>query len=196
SRCRSCSSRRGPCAVSPCRGGFAVCIRPRMRTLLALPLLLVTSAHAITQADVDRAAAHAHNGLRSVIMKLASPTFGGRDNATPQSLLAQTYLIRKLRRLGVGLNGLGTYDAAYKQPFTYLGQTGTNLLAVMPGTDLAGEYVMIGAHYDHLDTRSDGTGHCFANGEAGHAVCNGAADNASGVAATLAIAQAIKKLGK
>jgi hypothetical protein len=166
-----------------------------MRTILALALLLATSAHAITQADIDRAAEHANNGLRSVIMKLASRTLAGRDNATPESLLAQTYLIRKLRRLGVGLNGGGTDDAAYKQPFTYFGQTGTNLVAVMPGTDLAGEYVMIGAHYDHLDTRSDGTGHCFANGAPGGDICNGAADNAAGVAATLAIARAIKRIG-
>ncbi len=53
---------------------------------------------------------------------------------------------------------------------------------------------MIGAHYDHLDSRSIGTGECSANGAVGGAICNGAADNASGVAATLAIAKAIKKL--
>jgi hypothetical protein len=54
---------------------------------------------------------------------------------------------------------------------------------------------MIGAHYDHLDSRSTGAGECFAGGEPGGAICNGAADNASGVAATLAIAKAIKKAG-
>jgi Zn-dependent M28 family amino/carboxypeptidase len=54
---------------------------------------------------------------------------------------------------------------------------------------------MIGAHYDHLDSRSDGAGACFANGAVGAEICNGAADNASGVAATFAIAKAIKKIG-
>jgi ATP-dependent Lon protease len=53
----------------------------------------------------------------------------------------------------------------------------------MPGGDLADEYVMVGAHYDHLGSRSNGAGHCFSDGAPGGEVCNGAADNASGVAA-------------
>ena len=165
-----------------------------MRVVFAV-ILLASVAHAITQADIDRAAPRAHNGLRGVVKKLASKGIAGRDNTTAGSLLAQTYLIRKLRRVANGLNGGGTDDAAYQQPFTHLGQSGTNLLGVIPGSDLANEYVMIGAHYDHLDSRSDGTGHCFANGAVGSEICNGAADNASGVAATLAIAKAIRKLG-
>ena len=166
-----------------------------MPVVLAILLLVSSVAHAITQAQIDAAAPHAQNGLGSVIKKLASKKLAGRDNATPESLLAQTYLIRKLRRLGPGLNGGGTDDAAYKQAFNFNGQSGTNLLGVIPGTDLAAEYVMIGAHYDHLDTRSDGSGNCFANGAPGGEICNGAADNASGVGATLAIGKAIKKLG-
>ena len=167
-----------------------------MRTaVLALTILLAAPVLAITPGEIDRAAGKAHNGLRSVVKKLAGKKIAGRDNGTPGSLAAQTYLVRKLRRLGRGLAGGGTDDAAFKQPFTYLGQSGTNLLAVMRGGDLADEYVMIGAHYDHLDSRSDGTGRCFANGTPGDEICNGAADNASGVAATLAIAKALKKAG-
>src|SRR5262245_53575146 len=166
-----------------------------MRCVLVLALLVGSVAHALTPKEIDDAAAKAHNGLRTVVGKLAGKKFQGRDNATPGSLAAQTYLIRKLRRLGVGLNGGGTDDAAYQQPFTHGGQTGTNLLAVMPGKDLADEYVMIGAHYDHLDSRSNAAGGCAAGAAPGGEICNGAADNASGVAATLAIAKAIKKLG-
>lgn len=163
--------------------------------VVAFAVLLASVAHAITPAEIDKAALRAHNGLRSVVRKLTGEKLAGRDNTTQGSLHAQTYLVRKLRRLGAGLNGSGIDDAAYKQAFTHLGQSGTNLLAVIPGTDLANEYVMIGAHYDHLDSRSNGTGQCFANGAVGSEICNGAADNASGVAATLAIAKAIKKLG-
>jgi hypothetical protein len=168
-----------------------------MRTrLLLLAVLVAAPAHAITPGEIDRAAAGAHNGLRTVIKKLAGKKLAGRDNATPGSLAAQTYLIRKLRRLGRGLAGGGSDDASFKQPFTHLGQSGTNLLAVMRGADLANEYVMIGAHYDHLDSRSDSTGGCLADGTPGGAeICNGAADNASGVAATLAIAKVLKKIG-
>jgi Peptidase family M28 len=168
-----------------------------MPRVLALTLLVVSAslAGAITPTEIDKAAAHAHNGLRSVVGKLAAKRLAGRDNATPGSLAARTYLIRRLRRLGTGLNAGGKTDAAYQQPFTYLGQTGTNILAVMPGSDLASEYVMIGAHYDHLDSRSNDAGRCSAGAAVGGEVCNGAADNASGVAATLAIAKAIKKVG-
>ena len=59
-----------------------------------------------------------------MVRKLASKGLAGRDNDTPGSLGAQTYLIRKLRRLGVGLNGGGTDDAAYKQALRNAGQTG------------------------------------------------------------------------
>jgi hypothetical protein len=165
-----------------------------MRFVLILLLATSSVARAITPAEIDAAAATAHNGLRTVVKKLSGKKFAGRDNTTPGSLAAQTYLIRKLRRLGTGLGG-GTDDAAYKQAFTYDGQTGTNILGVIPGSDLADEYVMIGAHYDHLDSRSNGAGECFADGATGSEVCNGAADNASGVAATLAIAKVIKKIG-
>lgn len=160
-----------------------------------LAVLLAVPAFALTPAEIDAAAATAHNGLRTVVKKLAGKKLAGRDNETQGSLDAQTYLIRKLRRLGVGLADDGTDDASYKQPFTHLGQSGTNLLAVMPGSDLPDEYVMIGAHYDHLDSRSDAAGGCLAEGVPGGEICNGAADNASGVAATLAIAKVIKKIG-
>jgi hypothetical protein len=165
------------------------------RTITLAVLLVGSAAHAISPAEIDQAAQRAHNGLRTVVRRLVSPRLAGRDNTTPGSTAAQTYLIRRLRRLGAGLNGGGFDDAAYQQPFTHLGQTGTNILGVIPGSDLANEYVMIGAHYDHLDSRSDASGNCFANGAVGAEICNGAADNASGVAATFAIAKALKKLG-
>src|SRR5262245_27416774 len=166
-----------------------------MRILLGLVLFLASAAHAITPAQIRKTAPHAHNGLRTVVETLAGKRFAGRDNTTPGSILSQTYRIRRLRRLGVGLNGGGSTDAAYKQTFTFRGQSGTNLLSVIRGSDLADEYVMIGAHYDHLDSRSNAAGLCAASAPVGAEICNGAADNASGVAATLAIAKAIKKIG-
>src|SRR5262245_28213916 len=101
----------------PPRGRYAIA----MRIILLLPLLLALPAHAITPSAIAKAAVHAHNGLRTVVSKLASKKVAGRDNGTPGSLIAQTYLIRQLRRLGRGLNGGGRADAAYKQAFTHLG---------------------------------------------------------------------------
>src|SRR5262245_8563570 len=169
-----------------------------MRTrasLVALTALLVAveTAQALTQAEIDKGARRAQAGLGGVTHRLASNQFQGRDNNTPASLDAQAYLIGRLRRLGAGL-GPGSGDDAYRQPFVQSGQTGTNLLAVIPGRDLPNEYVFVGAHYDHLDTRSDVNGACSANGTPGGGICHGATDNAAGVAAVLAIGRAIRNL--
>lgn len=58
-----------------------------------------------------------------------------------------------------------------------------NVIAVLPGVDasIAHEYVAVGAHYDHVGVRNDGTG--------GDVIFNGADDNASGSAALLALAE-------
>jgi hypothetical protein len=160
---------------------------------LAILCLAGTSALALTQSEINRGSRRAGGGLKGVTRTLAGDKLAGRDNNTPASLDTQAYLIKKLRRLGPGLMP-GAGDDAYKQPFTLSGQTGTNLLAVIPGRDLPNEYVVVGAHYDHLDTRSNANGNCSANGTPGGEVCHGATDNAAGVAAVLAIGRAIKKL--
>jgi hypothetical protein len=118
----------------------------------------------------------------------------GRDNNTPASDAAQHYLIRRLKSRGEPLNTAASGEEAFKQHFVFAGQTGTNLLAVIPGSELPNEYVIVGAHYDHLDTRSNASGDCSTGTMPGGAVCNGATDNATGVAAVLAIGKAIKRL--
>ena len=60
-----------------------------------------------------------------------------------------------------------------------------NILAVLPGTSHAGEWVMYTAHWDHL-----GKGQPDADGDA---IFNGAVDNAAGVAQLLEIARAFQK---
>ncbi|MGD9637394.1 MAG: M20/M25/M40 family metallo-hydrolase, partial [Pirellulales bacterium] len=65
---------------------------------------------------------------------------------------------------------------------------GRNILALLPGSDpqLKGEYVVVGAHYDHV---ADGRmGH--ANGPIGF-IHNGADDNASGCSALLETIEAL-----
>lgn len=61
----------------------------------------------------------------------------------------------------------------------------TNVLAVLPGSDpeLSKEYVLIGGHYDHIGKDED-------TGE----VHPGADDNASGIATTIAVAEAFAAL--
>jgi len=167
-----------------------------MRRRPALALVLIAAAvpaTALTPADIETGAARATANLRTVTRRLASDNLAGRDNATPESARAQAMLIRRMRRFGAGIGGSGKGDDAYRQPFVQ-GQTGTNLLALIAGRDLPDEYVVVGAHYDHLDTRSNADGACAATRAPGGAVCNGATDNATGVAAVLAIGRALRPL--
>jgi hypothetical protein len=163
-----------------------------MRSLAAvLALVLVPAAWAAPCADCpprlsDRL-------LRSVVQAIASDRLLGRDNATPASERAQEMLIRRLRRAGKGLNAAGFRSEAYRQRFTISGQTGANVLAVVRGSELPDEYVVIGAHYDGLGSRSDASGNCRSAGTPGGAVCNGATDNATGTAVVVAIGRALKK---
>jgi len=119
-------------------------------------------------------------GLQRDLHAIAGDATQGRDNDTPGSTLTQQYLIGQLKRFAVGLDGSKTGDDAFKQPIPL----GTNILALIPGTDLADQFVVVGAHYDHL-----GSG-CRSSDPNDH-ICNGATDNAAGVANALAIGRAL-----
>ena len=62
-----------------------------------------------------------------------------------------------------------------------------NVVGILPGTTAPGEYVLYSAHWDHL-------GRCTPD-KTGDDICNGAVDNATGVAALAALAKANVKAG-
>jgi peptidase M28-like protein len=156
----------------------------------ALVLLLASAPAAAPTADeIEAGARRAGKSLKATLKKLASNRLAGRDNGSEGSLLAQQLLVKKLSKIGSGL-APGAGAAAYLQPFTRGNETGTNVLAVIPGRELPEEYVMIGAHYDHL-----APGDCPPTpGDPGDVICNGATDNASGTAVVLAVGKALSKL--
>jgi len=65
-------------------------------------------------------------------------------------------------------------------------QASKNVIGVLPGTTAPGDYVLYSAHWDHL-------GRCDAVD--GDDICNGALDNATGVAGLVALAEAQAKAG-
>ncbi len=145
--------------------------------ILSVSLSVPGSARAFSQAEIDAAAIVARQ--IEIVSVIADDIYLGRDNNTAESAAIQAVLIDALSQLADGLNSAETGDDAYRQPFT-TGAVGTNLLAVIPGTD-PNEYVMLGAHYDHL-------------GFSGSDIFNGATDDASGTAMVLAIGAAINAL--
>ncbi|QXC62415.1 M28 family peptidase [Aquihabitans sp. G128] len=116
--------------------------------------------------------------LPADVNRLSSDQVRGRDNLSPGSLVTARFLLDSLEPIATGIRPGASGDAAYTQKYP----GGANVLAVIPGTDKAGEYVMVGAHYDHLGTD------CRTSDPKDH-ICNGATDNAGGVAVALDIAR-------
>lgn len=120
---------------------------------------------------------------------LASPNLAGRLIGTRGNDSAAAYIARRYQALG-----LQALAAGYKQPFVAHPPVREgprpaiptqNVFALIPGSDpvLRGEYVVLGAHFDHLGSSTDGALDPEARG-----VRRGADDNASGTAAVMALA--------
>jgi len=118
-----------------------------------------------------------------VVARLASDRLEGRNNGTPGSAKARRFLIDQLRPISKGLTPNATGDATFEQVFP----NGTNLVSIIRGTDLPNQYVVVGAHYDHLGNQSNACGGQTATDK----ICNGATDNAAGVAALLGVGRAL-----
>jgi Zn-dependent M28 family amino/carboxypeptidase len=107
---------------------------------------------------------------------LSADAMEGRLTGTPGAARAREYIARRFKEAGVE-----PLSQSYEHAFTFRGRgdtadrNGVNLLGVIRGRRDPSRYIVITAHYDHLGVR---------NGQ----VFNGADDNASGVAALLAIA--------
>lgn len=96
----------------------------------------------------------------------------GRDNLSAGSRTVQDRLVEELEPIAQPLPG----GDGFLHPF----DEGTNVLAMIEGTTTPTEVVVLGAHYDHL-------GHDCASDDPADNVCDGAGDNAAGVAAVLEI---------
>jgi hypothetical protein len=126
---------------------------------------------------VDDGAPFEGAALRARAAYLASAELDGRAPGSPGDAATRAYLADRFRCLGLVPAGP---SASYEQPFAADGHATANLVGYLPGDDAAvgSDIILVGAHHDHL-----GDGHLGAN------------DNASGVVALLAIAQAIRQHG-
>ncbi len=118
--------------------------------------------------------------LEAEVTYLASDQLEGRAPETPGDIAARTQIEDRFRCLGLTS---AQPDGTYQQPFvTSDGRNTANVVAYVPGSDpaVADDLLVVGAHHDHLGVR---------RGQ----IYNGANDNASGVAAVLAVAQALRQ---
>ncbi|MBN2175926.1 MAG: M20/M25/M40 family metallo-hydrolase [Bacteroidales bacterium] len=120
--------------------------------------------------------------LRTHVEILASDSLEGRGFGTPSKELAIDYILSQYREIGLKplVNG-------YQHTFTYSNGgfvvEGKNIIGYIEGSDpfLKNEFILLGAHYDHLGYRLEKTDEKI--------IYNGADDNASGVASLLEIAR-------
>ncbi len=136
--------------------------------------------------------------LEDIITVLASERLEGRRSGTEESALAQLIIGFKLGEAFFNTQGVEIFpqnfefEEVVRKPYGFsidelltrfdelgfdVATHGTNIVATLEGNEKKDEYIVIGAHYDHLGVQSGET----------HL---GADDNASGTAAVIEIAEA------
>jgi hypothetical protein len=148
------------------------------------------------------------------IRHLASDTLEGRRTGTPGNDSAAAWIARRFALLGLDrvvtdpttcARGNGSASActpSHEQPFTArpaaaahagLGATlpSRNVVGLIRGRDprLRNQYIIIGAHFDHLGRSTFGA----LDPDKGDQIRNGADDNASGTAAVLELARLLRQ---
>jgi Zn-dependent M28 family amino/carboxypeptidase len=149
--------------------------------LLVLALALLSSG----PSEDELAATITARELEAHVRFLASDLLEGRESGQRGGAIAAAYIASQFAQLGLAPGG----NDGYYQAFTLdpgegdqsaESRTALNVIGVLAGSDPLhkSEYVVLGAHYDHIGVR-DGQ------------VCNGADDNASGTAGVLEVAEAL-----
>lgn len=113
--------------------------------------------------------------LESHVRYFASDSLRGREAGSPDALKAAMYIKDQYTR--IGLKPFFGDDLEVVIP--YANFNCLDIVGVIEGSDpqLKDEYIVLGAHYDHLGVKEDGQ------------VYNGADDNASGSAALIEVAR-------
>ncbi|GAA4305532.1 M28 family metallopeptidase [Aestuariibaculum suncheonense] len=157
-----------------------------MNKMLIAGLFLVCSLSVCAQAEVTEQEIESH------IKFLTSEKNGGRYPGTKANKRVVKYLIKDFKS-----NGIQGSKQGYKQPFKAKLRVAKgeaekplvptcNVVGFIEGNDpvLKNEYIVLGAHYDHL-----GLGGPSSKSDKKNAIHFGADDNASGTAALLEISE-------
>lgn len=167
-----------------------------------IPLLPLLLAAPLAAAQEDAASAIRESNLQTHVAYLAADTLEGRNSGYPGNATAAQYIADQFLAYGVTPAGdSGTflqnfsfeydpklYDPASTDPVVNIATS--NVVGLLPGT--SAETIVLGAHFDHVGKG----GQRFPGGRPPSDtddLYNGADDNASGVAALLEIARALRE---
>ncbi|WP_339711110.1 M20/M25/M40 family metallo-hydrolase [uncultured Kriegella sp.] len=157
-----------------------------MKRIICYNLLLLWGGVVFSQTEITK------DELKEHIIFLTSDANAGRYPGGTKNKKVVRYIQKAFKTVGAL-----PFKKSYKQPFKAQLRTERktvdkpvsktwNVVAVLPGNDpkLKDEYVVLGAHYDHL-----GLGGPSSKSDKKNAIHYGADDNASGTAALLEIAE-------
>lgn len=145
------------------------------RFLVYASIALLAAVAPLGAQQAARATVDGPNALRD-LETLSADAMEGRLTGTPGSAKARAFIVRRFK--DVGIQPIGD---TYERPFTVRGRgdvdrSGTNIIGVVRGRREPTKFIVVTAHYDHLGVRNGQT-------------YNGADDNASGVAALIAVGE-------
>jgi hypothetical protein len=145
--------------------------------LVLLNLILFLNASVYSQEPISV------DSLKKHVYTLADDSFEGRSIGTKGGDRAAQYIVQQFELIGIK-----PLLTKYYHHFVYhthaQSAEGKNVIGLIEGShpELKNEYIVIGAHYDHV-------GYYFKDGK--KIIYNGADDNASGVAGVIELARAI-----
>jgi hypothetical protein len=138
-----------------------------------------------------------HKGAMAAVRYLSDDALGGRLAGTPEERCAGDFIAARFAALKLKPAGSnGTYFqefsvASVTNPHAPGGK-GRNVLGMLEGSDpqLKNEFVIVGAHYDHLGMGAFGS----TSKDQKPAIHNGADDNASGTAVMMEVAARLARV--
>mgnify|MGYP005845915901 CR=1 FL=1 len=121
--------------------------------------------------------------VSSTLKFLTSDDLQGRDTGSEGIELAAVYLENILKE-----NGIKPFFKTYRDTLSNYAKPAYNVVGFIEGTDskLKNEFVIIGAHYDHIGL--------VQNAVDGDKIVNGANDNATGTTAVIEVAKYFSKI--
>lgn len=164
----------------------------------SLLIILTCSSCSLSDTSSDSAEIDAEN-LKAHIQFLADDSLRGRETGTEGENEAGQYIADHFKEYGLQPAGDEGYLQHFKVNMSILNnphrqnssqfpdeeRTAENIIGLIKGSEQPGEYIIIGAHYDHLGTGKFGSLYTRSD----TVIHNGADDNASGTAGVLELAQ-------
>jgi len=158
-----------------------------MKKLTSILILLLIFSCKTSVKTESKTITITNSELKTIVTYLASDGLQGRDTGSEGIEKAATFLENQLKTYEVK-----PYFETYRDYFKVDSINAFNIVGVIEGNDpkLKNEYIIIGAHYDHIGISKKIV--------ASDSIANGANDNAAGTSSVLAMAKyfAAKKNNK